>query len=99
MASYQPQQSVLYPHSGQRHTECMRNIDAWQRSQSMASAQTVGLGGASIGLAMGLGSVGRRTAEDSGVVDGRSAMRGLYGRVRYNIDECLIRRGRAPDAQ
>ena len=28
---HQPQQSVLYPHVGQRHTACIRNISVPQR--------------------------------------------------------------------
>ena len=32
---YQPQQSVLKRHCGQRHTACMRYISAPQRSQSV----------------------------------------------------------------
>jgi hypothetical protein len=36
---YQPQQSVLNPQAGQRHTACMRYISAWpHRSQIIASS-------------------------------------------------------------
>ena len=34
---YQPQQSVLYPHAGHRHTACILNISAPQRSHATAS--------------------------------------------------------------
>ena len=37
MASYQPQQSVLKPQFGHRHTACMRNISTPHRSQRTAS--------------------------------------------------------------
>ena len=45
---YQPQQSVLKPHSGQRQTACIRYISAFpQRSQSIASSlHAAFLGGA-----------------------------------------------------
>ena len=33
---HQPQQSVLYPHVGHRHTACIRNISVPQRSQTPA---------------------------------------------------------------
>ena len=37
---YQPQQSVLKPQSGQRHTACIRYISPFpQRSQSTASSR------------------------------------------------------------
>ena len=37
---YQPQQSVLKPHSGQRHTACIRYMSPFpQRSQSIASSR------------------------------------------------------------
>lgn len=48
---YQPQQSVLKPHAGQRQTACMRYISAPQRSQSVFSSAgctrtgEIGLGG------------------------------------------------------
>jgi hypothetical protein len=35
---YQPQQSVLKRHEGQRHTACMRYMSAPQRSHFMASS-------------------------------------------------------------
>jgi len=35
--AHQPQQSVLNPHEGHRHTACMRNISVAQRSQTTAS--------------------------------------------------------------
>ena len=34
---YHPQQSVLNPHAGQRHTACMRYISAPHRSQMVLS--------------------------------------------------------------
>jgi hypothetical protein len=41
---YQPQQSVLKPHDGQRQTACIRNISALQRSQSTLSIEGGGVG-------------------------------------------------------
>jgi len=35
---HQPQQSVLYPHPGQRQTACIRNIAVPHRSQSTLSS-------------------------------------------------------------
>ena len=37
LRDHQPQQSVLKRHSGQRHTACIRNISAPQRSHTTAS--------------------------------------------------------------
>ncbi len=42
MAIYQPQQSVLNPHCGQRQTACIRNISAPQRSQRTLSEAGAG---------------------------------------------------------
>ncbi|HXT69357.1 MAG TPA: hypothetical protein VN700_06365 [Vicinamibacterales bacterium] len=37
--NYQPQQSVLNPQFGQRHTACILNISTLQRSQRTASGR------------------------------------------------------------
>ena len=63
--SYQPQQSVLKPQAGQRHTACMRYISEPQRSHSILSplvdeaevVKTVVFSGV-IGRAGGLGDGG-----------------------------------------
>jgi hypothetical protein len=35
---YQPQQSVLNPHAGQRHTACIRNISAPHLSHTVGGS-------------------------------------------------------------
>jgi hypothetical protein len=60
---YHPQQSVLNPHAGQRHTACMRYISAPQRSHRVFSirggAGEAAAGTASVGaLTTGRGVVG-----------------------------------------
>ena len=65
---YQPQQSVLKRHCGQRHTACMRYISAPHRSQSVRSGAT--------------GAGRSRSADTTGVIRagfwaGRSATRRL----------------------
>ena len=63
---YQPQQSVLKRHCGQRHTACMRYISAPQRSHT-AGSSTAGAGRA-------------WSADSTGVIGGNggnSAMAGL----------------------
>jgi hypothetical protein len=40
--AYHPQQSVLKPHAGQRHTACIRNISTPQRSHRTLSSQLAG---------------------------------------------------------
>jgi len=53
---YQPQQSVLKPHAGQRQTACMRYISAPQLSQSMLSrCGTLLMGRGSAGSTLGGG--------------------------------------------
>ena len=44
MIDYHPQQSVLKPQDGQRHTACMRNIGVRQRSQRTGASQAVASG-------------------------------------------------------
>jgi hypothetical protein len=51
LSSYQPQQSVLKRHTGQRQTACMRNISAPHRSHRTLSFPVNGQGG---GVADGL---------------------------------------------
>jgi hypothetical protein len=41
---YQPQQSVLNLHAGQRHTACIRYISAPQRSHVIESSDVCGSG-------------------------------------------------------
>ena len=69
--SYHPQQSVLNPHSGQRHTACIRYISALpQRSQIMRSS-----GSADFGLATNPSAVW------GGGDDGHSGMGGIIANV------------------
>jgi hypothetical protein len=73
---YHPQQSVLNPHAGQRHTACMRYISAPQRSHSVFSIRG-GAGEAAAGTA----SVGARTT-GRGVVGSDMWRIIAYGRIR-----------------
>jgi hypothetical protein len=73
--AYQPQQSVLYPHDGQRHTACMRNISVPHRSQSTLSDEDTGFrqAGCGVGASGLMGSAMShdymtRSARPSGVV-------------------------------
>jgi hypothetical protein len=43
MHHYHPQQSVLKPQAGQRHTACIRYISALHRSQSIFSSRVDGV--------------------------------------------------------
>ena len=72
---YQPQQSVLKRHSGQRQTACIRNISAPHRSQSILSGSvetTAGRGALRMGTTTVLGmSLMRRDYIRAGGGDGR----------------------------
>jgi hypothetical protein len=57
LAVYHPQQSVLYRHCGQRHTACILNISAPQRSHRTLSSPAIGRQDAGAGL-VGLGEKG-----------------------------------------
>jgi hypothetical protein len=62
--AYQPQQSVLYPQFGHRHTACMRNISTPQRSQSTASDFADGVV-ERVGVGVGVrGASGRGSVSD-----------------------------------
>lgn len=74
MNAYQPQQSVLNPQLGQRHTACILNISAVQRSHKTLSVAGVAHLGAP-GLAIGWGSELRSGTRESDI-------RGLYEGVR-----------------
>ena len=65
MPGYQPQQSVLKRHAGQRHTACMRYISAPQRSHKRHSSS------ADAGVA--------RNADSTGVIGGSGASQPCVG--------------------
>ena len=74
MWRYHPQQSVLKPQTGQRHTACMRYISALHRSQSIFSSLIDGV--TSVNLVIVVTEGGR-----AGAGCGRSDISGIiaYG--------------------
>jgi hypothetical protein len=71
MRNHHPQQSVLKPQAGQRHTACMRYISALHRSQSIFSSLVDG--GTPVTLVMvaaeGSGTeAGRGRSDISGII-------------------------------
>jgi len=71
MEHHHPQQSVLKPQAGHRHTACMRYISALHRSQSIFSSLVDDL--TSVNLVMvaaeGSGSgAGRERSDISGII-------------------------------
>jgi hypothetical protein len=93
---YQPQQSVLKPHSGHRQTACMRYISAFpQRSQIMASSRqavsVVGTGapGPPAFAACGFGEAGCGTRPTGGSSGDPGGVGGMFVLAMPRIIGCI----------